>query len=229
MAKRDPTKVISCKDLGKLALADFCPRCFWLERKLGKVPTLFPGIFSTLDSLSKRSTQRSFLEQGRKPGWLPLEGIKRAVKVPRISLPLANYGDWTLTGDPDEVFELQDGSFHVLDYKTAKFTEKQDVLLPMYNVQLNAYGFALSHYGVNPISGLSLLYCEPREDLDTDEDFRVSFKVRHLEVVLDREIIPELLQKAREILNNESPPNPFPKCKGICSWIEKWEIEGIKR
>lgn len=225
MPKQDQTKIISAKDLGQLALDEFCPRCFWLERYFGKAPSIFPGIFNTLDSLSKKSTKRSFFQRDQLPEWLPLKNIKKQVKIPSLSVPVLEHGNWTLTGRPDDVFELSDGSFHVIDYKTAKFTEKQDSLSPMYGVQLNAYAFALPFYNIKPISKLSLIYCEPSEDLDTDQDFKLTFKtnVRDIEVNID--IIPVLLKRAREILNSKNPPKGRFGCNGICSWLENCKIK----
>lgn len=218
--KQDRTKIISGKDLGQLALKDFCPRCFWIERKLGKSPSIFPGIFSTIDSLTKKSVKRSYLERNCLPGWLPLKNIVRPIEFPRISVPMLEYGNWILTGEPDEVFEMDDGSYQIVDYKTAKFTNKQDDLLPMYQVQLNAYALALPVYNIKPITGLSLLYCEPKEELDSDENFSLSFTIQPLKIALQLEIIPELLLKARSILDNDSPPLPKDNCQGICSWLE---------
>ena len=76
--KQNKLKVISAKDLGALSLPDFCPRCFWIERHMGKSPSIFPGIFSSLDAITKRSAHRSFLERGKAPDWLP---IRDAVEV----------------------------------------------------------------------------------------------------------------------------------------------------
>lgn len=218
--KHDKTKIISGKDLGQLALKDFCPRCFWIERKLGKAPGIFPGIFSTIDSLTKKSVKRSYLERNCLPEWLPLKNLVKPIEFPRISVPMLEYGGWILTGDPDEVFEMNDGSYHIVDYKTAKFTNKQDDLLPMYQVQLNAYARALPLYNIKPITKLSLLYCEPKENLESDEDFCLGFTIHPLELDLQPEIIPEFLLKARGILENNLPPPPTINCKGICSWLE---------
>jgi len=46
---------ISDKNLGALALPDFCPRCFWIKMKTGnKLPfQIFPGIFSSIDAYTK--------------------------------------------------------------------------------------------------------------------------------------------------------------------------------
>jgi hypothetical protein len=47
---------ISAKNLGILALPEYCPRCFWLKLKLQfKLPyQIFPGIFSSIDSYSRK-------------------------------------------------------------------------------------------------------------------------------------------------------------------------------
>lgn len=219
MPKQDNTKIISGKDLGQLALSDFCPRCFWYERKYGKTPGIFPGIFSTLDSLTKKSTKRSFFEANAKPGWLPIEGLKAPIKFPRIRV-VVEHGDWILTGDPDDVFERVDIGHHIVDYKTAKYTGTQDKLLPMYEVQLNAYAYALPRHGIKPITNLSLVYCEPNESLENDEDFKLAFTTKVLDINLNTDIIPDLLIKAREILENPKPPKPYINCKGICMWLD---------
>jgi len=90
----------------------------------------------------------------------------------------------------------------------------------MYQVQLNAYALALPFYNIKPITKLSLLYCEPKEELDSDEDFRLGFTIQSLEIDLQPEIIPNLLLKARGILDSDSPPPAKISCKGICSWLE---------
>ena len=220
MAKQDHTKIISGKDLGQLALDDFCPRCFWLERHNGKYPQIFPGIFSTLDSLTKKSVQRSFIKHSRQPDWLPLADIQRVVDFKQIKVP-TEYGGWTLTGTPDDVFQLTDGTFLIADYKTARYSENQDNLLPMYRVQLNAYAYTLPKQGIGPISRLALIYCEPNENLDTDIDFKLTFTIHTHEIPLDTSEIPKLLLRAREILDSEYPPTANPSCKGICAWVEQ--------
>ena len=46
---------ISAKDLGWLAVDDFCSRCFWIERHAKGLPYQvgFPGIFSSIDAYTK--------------------------------------------------------------------------------------------------------------------------------------------------------------------------------
>jgi len=60
---------ISGKDLGALAMKGFCPRCFWISRR-AKLPwQIFPGIFSSIDSYSKKVVHGQFDRSGM-PGWL---------------------------------------------------------------------------------------------------------------------------------------------------------------
>lgn len=219
--RQNRLKIISAKDLGKLNLADFCPRCFWIERHIDKPPALFPGIFSTLDSITKRSTQRSFLQRNRVPGWLPIaDAVEVEEEDTYFKLPV-EYGKWILTGKPDDIFKTKDGAYHIVDYKTAKFTSRQDELLPLYEVQLNCYGYLAPKYGFEPVTNLSLIYCQPNECLDNDEEFRLSFKTYSIRIDLDLGIVQELLIKAREILEQTLPPSGVSNCKGICQWVGK--------
>ncbi len=219
--KQDNLRNISAKDLGKLNMPDFCPRCFWLERHLGKSPSIFPGIFSALDAITKRSAHRSFSERGRAPGWLSffdnLSDVEEGDTY--FKLPVAH--GWVLTGAPDDIFLLKDGDYHIVDYKTAKFTEKQDELFPLYEIQLNCYAFLAEKYGYKPIKRLSLVYCQPEKDLNNDETFELSFQPYYVDVDLKPEKVSEMLLKARETVDLEEPPPARESCKGICQWVEK--------
>ena len=219
--KQSKLKVISAKDLGRLNMPDFCPRCFWIERHIDKPPGIFPGIFSTLDAVTKRSTHRSFAERGEKPDWLEIEEL---VEVEEgdiyFKLPVEQ-GDWILTGYPDDIFKTKDGNYHIVDYKTAKFTDRQDELYPLYEVQLNCYAYLAEKYGYKPVTKLSLVYCQPNNDLESDENFKLEFKIYTLKVDLNLDIIPDLLLRARKILDQLEPPASHEKCKGICNWLNK--------
>ncbi len=224
----NPLKTISAKDLGKILLPNFCPRCFWIERHCGKAPSIFPGIFSTLDMVSKKGTHRAFDEVARPPKWLE---VKDAVEVERGSLYYklpVEAGSWILKGYPDDILKLKDGSYHIIDYKTAKYTERQDELLPMYEVQLNTYAFLARKYGLSPVSKLSLVYCEPHSRLDHFDEFTLSFDTYRLDIERNEELVFDLLKKAREIVSSPAPPKRNKKCKKICRWLEESIIE-LKR
>ncbi len=220
--RQNKLKVISAKDLGKLNLPDFCPRCFWIERHMDTPPAVFPGIFASIDAITKRSTERSFLTKNRPPGWLPIKDVTGVVEGgdAYFKLPV-EHGGWVLVGKPDDIFKSGDGAYHIVDYKTAKFTAHQDELFPLYEVQLNCYAFLAQKYGFEPVTKLSLVYCEPDKEMDNDEEFKLSFKVRNLEVDLNLALVPALLIKAREIVSHAEPPLSGNNCKGLCRWVDK--------
>ena len=218
---------ISAKDLGSLALANFCPRCFWLKMRCqNKLPfQIFPGIFSSIDSYTKKVTNSHFARYSQLPPWLgELSKLGRPVKVPHHSKfrIVDERTDVVLTGMPDEIILRHDGSYFILDYKTSRFTKSQSSLLPLYEVQLNAYAYIGKRQGFDPVSGLALVYMEPQTDLTKDEldsvlqeeGFLMGFTGNLLELKLQaEEMIPPLLKKAREIYDQDSPPSGNQGCR----------------
>lgn len=220
-----PTR-ISAKTLGSLALPGFCERCFWIEMRFeGRLPfQIFPGIFSTIDSYSKRLIQGWFDRHGGPPPWLSGIGkIKRSVNPPHYSKfnALDDETSILLTGTADAIFELDGGSHAIVDYKTAKFTATQDELFPMYEAQLNAYAYIGERCGWGPVSKLALVYTEPVADDSavrderhvTEDGFLLGFRANILPVAIKPRLVPELLQRARRVLDSTTPPIGRPGCK----------------
>lgn len=127
-----------------------------------------------------------------------------------------------LSGMPDEIFKRDDGSYFIIDYKTSKFTETQDSLLPMYEVQLNAYAYIGEKQGFDPVSGIALVYMEPQTDLIQDkldsvlqdEGFWMGFHGHVLPLELNtKQMIPPLFEKVRRIYDLESAPLGNEGCK----------------
>jgi len=229
MRENKRVKYIGVKDLGNLALPNFCPRCFWYERHFGPFPTRFPGIFNVLDGVSKKSVNRSLLKRGKLPDWLKIPNVKRKVeldemgKVERMHnrkyLVVWHKGSgWILRGDPDVVFELKDKTLHILDFKTARFSERQGELFPLYEVQLN--GYALLSYK-KKVSQLSLVYCEPNSELLNDLKFRLDFTVKIVDIDFNPQKIFKLLKRAREIVESKEPPLAKRGCKNTCFYIDE--------
>src|SRR6266481_2060152 len=170
---------ISAKNLGALALPSFCPRCFWIRMICGdKLPyQIFPGIFSSIDSYSKKITLSHYHRYGRVPKWFKGFGeLGVPIRVPGWSRfqmldPETNI---LLTGVPDEILRHPEHGLWIGDYKTARFTDTQDTLAPMYQVQLNSYGVIAPKIGLGSVYGLGLLYYEPVTEVnDADRDFLI--------------------------------------------------------
>ncbi|MBA7714378.1 hypothetical protein ES703_123400 [subsurface metagenome] len=133
-----------------------------------------------------------------------------------------------LRGSPDAVFVREDGSYMIADYKTARYTKKQDKLLPLYEVQLNAYAAIGEQYGFSPVSDLALIYMEPmteKEDAEKeinyrDDGFAMGFAAYIHKVELNPKSIPLLLAKVREIYELPSAPDGHDGCDD-CQILEK--------
>jgi hypothetical protein len=210
---------ISGKHLGQLALPDACDLCFWLKLKTGfRLPyQIFPGIFSSIDSYTKKITNEYYLKVGELPAWFIESGLSgEPVKTPTLSQFFTEFPEYQikLTGIPDEIIRDPEGRYHILDYKTARFTGTQDKLLPMYEVQLNAYGLIAESLDLRPVRSLSLWYFEPKTELHgsnigtrmLDLGFRMNFHAQKLMMDYNPESLNPLLKKARQLFDMPHQP-----------------------
>jgi len=217
---------ISAKTLAAVALPQFCPRCFWIRMHAqDKLPyQIFPGIFNSIDSYGKRLVHGWFDRHGSPPPWLSALGeIKGYRNPPHSSKFNVLYSETAvlLSGSPDGILVRGDNSHLIVDYKTAKFTGRQDELFPMYEAQLNAYAFIGERCGLSPVSGLALIYTEPvteaaaaeKDENMTGQGFMMEFSANILPVQLSPEMVPDLLRKVRQIYDLERPPESFAGCK----------------
>ena len=212
--------IISAGTLGDLAMANFCPRCFWIKLRCEKLPFQIPmpGVFSAIDSYIKNLVYQYYDREGRLPAWFPPIGnVLTWEKVPswqkfQVTEPRTEV---TLRGTPDAVFQLLDSSYHIVDYKTARLTAAQDKLLPRYEVQLNAYAYIANRTFFAPVSALSLIYLEPDTALHSAPELlnysdahlmlRFVSKIRSVDLKPDS-FIEGLLNQANEIDKLEAPP-----------------------
>jgi hypothetical protein len=214
---------ISAKDLGWLEIDDFCQRCFWIERHY-KLPYQmgFPGIFSSIDAYTKNIVEKYFEREGTFPEWLKgLEDVKKLIDVKPSEFKTIN-GNITLSGIPDLIFQRHDGTFSIVDYKTAKYTGNQDALMPIYQIQLNGYAYIAEALGWKPVRDLYLVYFEPpyKESFDalskkhtTDEGFDMPFKPSIHKISKDTKEVERLIAKADKLYQLDVPPEGLEGCK----------------
>lgn len=231
---------ISAKDLGVLAMPDFCPRCFWIKRHASKLPyQIFPGIFSSIDAYTKNMVHSYVDNNGRFPSWLAslgeLEGYEEPPHYSKFKIT-DKASSVILQGTPDAIYKRKDGSYIIADYKTAKYTGNQDKLMPIYEVQLNAYGIIGERTGlVKPVSALALIYMEPVTGKDAvsnvsnnrDDGFAMGFSASIHRIDLKHKMIPKLLAKAKEIYELESPPSSCAGCKECSNLMNLINVASI--
>ena len=222
---------ISAKNLGLLALPDSCERCFWMRAKLGwKAPwAIMPGIFSSIDAFSKRAILAYFERHRRFPPWIAGRwSDARPLPTPQHSTfrLVDSKTGISLTGVPDLLLGFPNDRLAILDLKTARFSDHQDFLLPMYRVQLNGYALIAEGLGMGTVEALGLVYCEPPAGdgdggLDAcvgDHGFTMPFRATAVPVGLDRAMIPPLLERAKGILGLKKAPQGREEC-GDCRLV----------
>ncbi len=223
---------LSATTLGSLNLPGFCPGCFWIRLHYkGAFPFQIPmpGIFISIDSYIKKLIHAPLDQGDGWPAWLPPLGAVKTY-VPRL------HSSWfscentdsgiQLAGTPDDILLLEDGSYHIVDYKTAKVTKTQGALFPQYEVQLNVYAYIAERLTqkepLAPVTALSLVYLEPQTDIASDElvdvvageGFRLQFKVVVKPVGLrPNDLIPPLLSRARSIIDSVEPLEHIAGCQ----------------
>jgi len=236
----EPLK-ISAKNLGQTALEDFCPRCYWIKLKTNfKLPwQSFPGIFSSIDSYTKSCIHNIIDNRWQKVGngpdnngliplWMKQMGdIVGYEKVPHYSKN--QYHDEksniTLQGAQDDILVCSNGDRIVPDYKTAKHTDTQDKLFPLYEVQENVYSILSEKDGKPPVK-LFLVYMEPCTDPSYAVNnidhcgFRMCFSGVVVPVNRDRAIVRKALNKTREIYDLPYAPDARSGCKD-CEQLDK--------
>ena len=223
---------ISAKNLGELAKPDLCPRCFWLKTHVKYLPfQIFPAIFSSIDAYTKRVVHAwmdgndgapfGLEELGEVTGYIdPPHHSRFMMEVPEH--------DILLTGAPDGVLTLADGTIAIIDYKTARFTPAQDEMMPVYVTQLNGYAAIAEHLDYGRVSRLALMYAEPVTDEDTaaqiethsEDGFIMPFSVSIHPVELDLTMLEPLYKQARKIYALPEAPDGREGCDD-CRKLDK--------
>lgn len=217
---------ISATNLSSVALPGFCPRCFWIRLRMEhKLPfDSFPGIFSSIDSYTKRVVHRWFDEHGGPPPWLAELGEFVGYESPphwSKFTAVDSETDILFRGEADGILKLPDESYVIIDYKTAKHTGNQDARYPSYEAQLNAYARIGEERGFAPVSDLALVYMEPvtgdeaaaQDRNRRDDGFAMGFVADIVRVPVDAEILRPLLRTTREIYELDSAPAGRSGCK----------------
>lgn len=213
---------ISGKNLGVLAMPTVCLRCFWLKLHLGfRLPfSVFPGIFSTIDAFTKQVVHGHFDQHGGPPPWLAgLGDLVSYIEPPsyaRFNFMHEPTGI-LITGAPDGLLVHRDGTLVICDYKTARYTQTQDALFPMYEVQLNAYALIAEQCGFGRIGALALVYFEPvtgpqaaRRQSGCNHGFDLGFHAHVVRVERQPDLVESLLVQTRWIWEAPCPPSMAP-------------------
>lgn len=198
-------------------LYDGCKFCFWLrvKHKISQPSMPMPGIFSAI-----AARQKDFYTEKRTENFcreLP-PGVVHLGEKWVQSVPIAGAGvdvQCYIKGRFDAVIKFDDGSYGVIDFKTASPSDEK---AEMYGRQLQAYTFALENpdagqLKLTPVTKLGLLFFEPSGFAQIDlANQSINGKVVWIEVKRDDQKFAGFMQEVIRQLAADSPPSSDPDC-----------------
>lgn len=204
-----------------------CPRCFYLDNKLGtKRPPGYPfNLNSAVDTLLKqefdvhraKGTQHPFQKEYDLKGVVPAKHEK--IDEWRENFEGVQYSDpktgFTVSGAIDDLWQNKDGEYIVVDYKaTAKsepVTELNDEWHEGYKRQMEVYQWLLRKNGLKVSDTGYFVYCTGRPD-EQAFDKKIEFDVHLIPYTGSDDWVEETLAEIKKTLRSKKIPAPGADC-----------------
>jgi hypothetical protein len=204
-----------------------CPRCFYLDRRLGIArPAGIPfNLNSAVDALLKKEFD-SYRAKGEPHPFMAEAGLNAVPHVhPQLETWRSNFkgvrvvhkaSGFELFGAIDDLWrDLATGVLIVADYKAT--SKDSEVTLDAewqdgYKRQMEFYQWLLRGQGLSVSSRGWFVYCNGRRDLDSFDN-RLEFRVKMIPYDGDDCWIEPVLAKIRQTLITSQPPEIEKECE----------------
>ena len=210
----------------KIDLFINCPRCFYLDRKLGVAqPPGYPfSLNSAVDKLLKKEFDIHRAEGTPHP-------LMKTYGIDAVPLAHGKIEEWrdslrrgitfqmagtnvVVTGGVDDVWVKPDGEFIIVDYKAT--SKEAEVTLDAdwqigYKRQMEIYQWLFRKNGYKVSKTGYFVYCNG----DTDKkafDGKLEFNIKIIPYVGDDSWVEKKIIEAIECLKGDILPNPGPDC-----------------
>ena len=198
-------------------LCEECKRCFYLKvaRGFQRPRGPFPKIFGVIDAQMKACFEGARTDAVA-PG-IPSGTVSQGedwVESKPLALP-GKDSRCVIRGKFDTIVHFDDGSYGVIDYKTA---ERKPQQIPFYSRQLHAYAYALEHpargsLGLAPISKLGLVVFEPSAfSRNGGCSIALDGGISWLEIPRDEKMFLRFIGQVLSVLEKPDPPKAAPEC-----------------
>lgn len=211
-----------------------CPRCFYVDNKLGTKRPGFPSfnLNIAVDELFKKEFDHYRKEQKPHP-------IMKKYKVDAVPFQHKDLETWrenfegiqykdpesgiTLSGAVDDVWVQPDGSLIIVDYKS---TSKDGSITGLsdspwdqqYKRQLGVYKWLLEKNGFTVSDTGYLVYANASKD-EPNFDDKLVFETTLVSVPVETDWIDDTLDSIIDCLNSEDIPATGPNCE-FCPYRE---------
>ncbi len=232
---REPFKI----SRSKLELSLECPRCFYIDRKLGVGrPPGFPfNLNSAVDTLLKREFDMHRVAGTKHP-------LQEHYGVDAIPVAHEDLDTWRhnftgvqvlheptnfmVFGAIDDLWENTDGEYVVVDYKATSKSEKIEALDKEwhggYKRQMEIYQWLLRQKGYTVSDTGYFVYCNGDADREAF-DARLEFDVTLIPYTGDDSWVEGAIRDAKEILDSEMLPEASSDCDYCTFFYERGKCE----
>lgn len=216
----------------RLELFVQCPRCFYIDRRLGVDRP--PGFPFTLNSAVDTLLKKEFDIHRAKGTAHPL---MKEYRIDAIPLDHENLDEWRenfkgirfhhqesniiVTGAVDDIWVNPEGQLIVVDYKSTS-TEKEvnifDDKWHAYGRQMEIYQWLLRNLGYNVSDTGYFVYCNGRKDRHAF-DAKIEFDVSIIPHDGDDSWVEQVVFDAAQCLRSQKIPKASPHCD-YCAYYE---------
>ncbi len=223
-----PVYTLSPSDL--TFLWEGCKRCFYLKVKHNIVYRgPFPGMFGKMGNL----TSNYYLGKSAHEisSDLPAGVVKfreKWVKSAPIVFPDTS-SQCVIRGRFDAILAFEDGSYGLIDYKTAEASEDEAAF---YGRQLSAYAYALENpapgaLSISPITHLGLFIITPgRFEPVSNGELAFVTSTTWINIPRDDGVFLSFLREIIILLDQSIPPESAEDC-GLCNYRKSFREAGF--
>lgn len=203
-----------------------CPKCFYLDRRLGVSRPSMPGfsLNSAVDLLLKR--EFDLLRKDKKPHQLMRKYSVDAIPYAHPDLDKwrenfvgASYHhpetNFLVTGAIDDIWEKPDGQLIIVDYKSTSTKAEislEDYYRQGYKKQLEVYQWIFKKMGFPVSSTGYFVYANAGKDRDRF-DGKLEFHLTLIPYRGDNSWVEPSLRKIKELLDCDKIPSSGQKCE----------------
>lgn len=210
-----------------------CPRCFYLDRKLGVGrPPGFPfALNSAVDALLKQEFD-TYRADGTKHPLIEKYGVD-ARPVPHKDLDKWRHNftgiqflheptNFMIFGAIDDLWQNSQGEYIVVDYKSTskdeEITELNKEWQDGYKRQMEVYQWLLRQNGYKVSDTGYFVYCNGKKDRKAF-DGKLEFDVTLVPYTGNDSWVENTILEAHKCLNSDKIPKANPECD-YCSYVE---------
>lgn len=214
-----------------------CPRCFYLDRRLGVgQPPGFPfNLNSAVDTLLKKEFDVHRVNGEAHP-------LMKSYKISAIPFSHERLDEWRenfkgvralheptnliVTGAVDDIWINDAGELHIVDYKSTSKTTEVNLDAPWqigYKRQMEVYQWLLRKNGFEVSDTGYFVYCNGQTDREAF-DAKLEFDIKIISYTGDDSWVEQSLYDIQRCLVADEIPKPTPDCD-YCTYIDAINAE----